>query len=89
MKRQLKLIGAVILALIVVIFAMANFQQVTVNFLFGTVRLPLVVIIVGALLIGMIITFMGAVPTILRLKTQNKRMSKKQASAKHSQQTDK
>lgn len=85
MKRQLKLIGAVVLALIVVIFAMANFQRVTVNFLFGTVRLPLVVIIVGALLIGMIITFMGAVPTILRLKTQNKRMSKKQAS----QQTDK
>ncbi|WP_283581910.1 LapA family protein [Ligilactobacillus hohenheimensis] len=85
MKRQLKLIGAVVLALIVVIFAMANFQQVTVYFLFGTVRLPLVVIIVGALLIGMVITFMGAVPTILRLKTQNKRMSKKQAS----QQTDK
>lgn len=85
MKRQLKLIGAAVLALIVVIFAMANFQRVTVNFLFGTVRLPLVVIIVGALLIGMIITFMGAVPTILRLKTQNKRMSKKQAS----QQTDK
>lgn len=85
MKRQLKLIGAVVLALIVVIFAMANFQRVTVNFLFGTVRLPLVVIIVGALLIGMVITFMGAVPTILRLKTQNKRMSKKQAS----QQTDK
>lgn len=89
MKQQLKLIGAVFLALIVVIFAMVNFQRVTVNFLFGTVRLPLVVIIVGALLIGMIITFMGAIPTILRLKTQNKRMIKKQGSKPNSQEADK
>lgn len=89
MKQQLKLIGAVFLALIVVIFAMVNFQRVTVNFLFGTVRLPLVVIIVGALLIGMIITFMGAIPTILRLKTQNKRMIKKQGSKQNSQEADK
>lgn len=89
MKRQLKLIGAAVLALIVVIFAMVNFQRVTVNFLFGTVRLPLVVVIVGALLVGMIITFMGAVPTILRLKTQNKRMIKKQGSEKHSRETGK
>lgn len=89
MKQQLKLIGAVFLALIVVIFAMVNFQRVTVNFLFGTVRLPLVVIIVGALLIGMIITFMGAMPTILRLKTQNKRMIKKQESKQNSQEADK
>ena len=85
MKRQLKLIGAAVLALIVVIFAMVNFQRVTVNFLFGTVRLPLVVVIVGALLVGMIITFMGAVPTILRLKTQNKRMIKKQEGTKSPQ----
>ncbi|MFK5705399.1 lipopolysaccharide assembly LapA domain-containing protein [Ligilactobacillus sp. LYQ139] len=89
MKQQLKLIGAVFLALIVVIFAMVNFQRVTVNFLFGTVRLPLVVIIVGTLFIGMIITFMGAMPTILRLKTQNKQLLKKQESKKNSQETNK
>ncbi|MFK5676320.1 lipopolysaccharide assembly LapA domain-containing protein [Ligilactobacillus sp. LYQ60] len=89
MKQQLKLIGAVFLALIVVIFAMVNFQRVTVNFLFGTVRLPLVVIIVGTLFIGMIITFMGAMPTILRLKTQNKQLLKKQENKKNSQETNK
>ncbi|MGO3732721.1 MAG: LapA family protein [Vagococcus sp.] len=57
MKNTSKLFFVLILSFIVVLFSVINAQQIEVNFVFAKVSLPLVVIIIGAVLIGALIVF--------------------------------
>lgn len=41
-----------ILAVLAAVFALANLDEVKVSFLFGSVHMPLIIVIVGCLLIG-------------------------------------
>nr|WP_252894951.1 lipopolysaccharide assembly protein LapA domain-containing protein [Liquorilactobacillus satsumensis] len=52
MKNQWRMILALVLALIVIIFALLNTQDVAVNFIFGKFSLPLVLLLVISLLVG-------------------------------------
>ncbi|WP_408631574.1 LapA family protein [Metabacillus kandeliae] len=52
MKRQWSIILTIIFALIVAIFAVNNVSSVSVNFLFGQTRWPLILIILGSVLMG-------------------------------------
>ena len=55
MKNQQRLIVGIVLALILIIFALLNGQTVTVNVFGAMVRWPLIVVIVVAFLIGALI----------------------------------
>ncbi|WP_461213123.1 LapA family protein [Lacticaseibacillus sp. GG6-2] len=55
MKNQQRLIVGIVLALVLIIFALLNGQAVTVNFFGAMVHWPLIVVIVVAVLIGALI----------------------------------
>lgn len=52
MKIQWSLIAALLFALITAVFAVINVDPVEVNLLFGTVNVPLILLIIGCSLIG-------------------------------------
>ncbi|CAM3398849.1 MULTISPECIES: LapA family protein [Paenibacillus] len=52
MKIQWSLIAALLFALITAVFAVINVNPVQVNLLFGTVDIPLILLIIGCSLIG-------------------------------------
>ncbi|AWP26550.1 lipopolysaccharide assembly LapA domain-containing protein [Paenibacillus sp. Cedars] len=55
MKIQWSLIAALLFALITAVFAVINVNPVAVNLLFGTVNVPLILLIIGCSLIGVLI----------------------------------
>lgn len=55
MKIQWSLIAALIFALITAIFAVINVDPVQVNLLFGSVSIPLILLILGCTLLGGVI----------------------------------
>lgn len=68
MKKQGRLITVLLLALIVVIFAVLNVAPVAINFGFAHVKWPLIIVIIVSLLIGAIITFLAATGSNLSQK---------------------
>jgi Uncharacterized integral membrane protein len=56
MKKQWNLLLVLIFTLIVVLLSVANVDSVAFNFLIGTARLPLIVVIIGSVLIGVLLT---------------------------------
>ncbi|WP_164507117.1 LapA family protein [Companilactobacillus furfuricola] len=59
-KRQWRFVIGLIIALIVVIFAILNIDPVTISFGFTRVKLPLIVLIIVTLLLGALITVLLA-----------------------------
>ncbi|APX72936.1 lipopolysaccharide assembly protein LapA domain-containing protein [Companilactobacillus allii] len=59
-SKQSKFVIGLIIALIVVIFAVLNVNPVTVSFGFTHVKLPLIILIIVSLLLGAIITMLLA-----------------------------
>lgn len=57
MKIQWTFVVGLIFALIIAIFATVNVDSVQVNYVFGEARWPLILIILGSVLIGFIISF--------------------------------
>ena len=55
LKLQWSLIAALLFALLTAVFAVINVDPVSVNLLFGTVRIPLILLILGCALAGGII----------------------------------
>lgn len=78
MKNPWRLILFLLLALLVAIFAVLNVAKVTVHFGFMTAQWPLIVIILGALLIGAILTALLATTTQLSLRRQLKKQTQGQ-----------
>ena len=52
MKMQWSLIAGLLFALLTAVFAVINVEPVSVNLMFGTVRVPLILLIIGCTLIG-------------------------------------
>lgn len=59
-KRQWRFVIGLIIALIVVIFAILNIDPVAINFGFTRVKLPLILLIIVTLLLGAVITVLLA-----------------------------
>lgn len=55
MKKQWNLLLVLIFTLIVVLLSVANVDSVAFNFLIGTAKLPLIVVIIGSVLIGVLL----------------------------------
>lgn len=72
MKNQQRLIVGLVLTLVLIVFALLNGQAVEVNFFGAKMSWPLIVVIVGSLLIGALITFLVSTASL----SQNKKALK-------------
>lgn len=72
--KQSRFVIGLIIALIVVIFAVLNVNPVTVSFGFTRVKLPLIILIIVTLIILIIVTLLlGAIITMLLASTGKKK----------------
>lgn len=76
MKIQWTFVVGLIFALIIAIFATVNVDSVQVNYVFGEARWPLILIILGSVLIGFIISFCFSVFRMYGSKKQTKAVQK-------------
>lgn len=76
-KGQTNFILALVFALIVAIFAVFNVDAVEVNYLFGTGQAPLILIILGSVLMGGIITGTFGMVRIYRLQRQKRSLEQR------------
>ncbi|WP_440118650.1 LapA family protein [Paenibacillus sp. QZ-Y1] len=74
MKMQWALIAGLVFALLTGIFAVINVDSVQVNLLFNTVRIPLILLILGCTLIGGIIVGSYGIFRQYRLQRENKQL---------------
>jgi uncharacterized integral membrane protein len=56
-RDQARTIGLVILAVIITLFAVLNTNEVKVDWIVGSSRAPLIIVIVVSLLVGIILTY--------------------------------
>lgn len=83
MKKNLTTAGLLALVVATIVLSLANRQEVVVNYIFGVLRLPLILVIVGAVAIGMLIQYLLGLGRHLSLKHEIKGL-KKQLVAKPS-----
>ena len=86
MKNQGRFILGLLLALVVVIFAVLNVESVSINFGFDKVAMPIVLILLLSLVIGALSAFLLATGSNLSLKKQNKRLNLEVTQLKNDQQ---
>lgn len=77
MKKQWNTVLMIGLILLVVIFSVLNVDPVNINFGFTTVGIPLVVVIIGTLLIGVLIAVVWSTSLLLKERNQQKKLQKK------------
>ncbi|KRK73262.1 lipopolysaccharide assembly protein LapA domain-containing protein [Lacticaseibacillus nasuensis] len=70
MKNQQRLIVGLVLALVLIVFALLNRQPVAVNFFGATFSWPLIIIIVVAVIIGAVIALLVATSSRVATKKQ-------------------
>ncbi|MGY3724171.1 Uncharacterized integral membrane protein [Granulicatella balaenopterae] len=73
MKNQLKLVIVLMIVVIISLFAIINNANVPINFIFTTVELPLIIILVLALLIGGLLSYLLSLTNMIQ---KNKEISK-------------
>lgn len=86
MKKQTGFVIGLVLALIVVIFAIMNAQSVAINFGFAKVELPLILILIICLVVGALIAVLLSTGSTVSLKRQAKKLQKDLDDATHNQQ---
>lgn len=77
MKGQGSFILALVFALIVAIFAVINVDAVEVNYLFGTGKAPLILVILGSVLMGGVIAGAFGMVKVYKLQRANKALNRK------------
>lgn len=75
MKNQGRLISAIILILIVAIFALLNTQKVVLHLMFWQPAFPLVIVLIVSVLLGALIAALLSTVSIYQLKKQIKELS--------------
>ena len=76
MKIQWTFVIGLIFAIIVAIFATVNVESVPVNYVFGEASWPLILVILGSVLVGFIISFCFSAFRMLGGKRQTKLVKK-------------
>ncbi|MAT50418.1 MAG: hypothetical protein CMK32_04445 [Porticoccaceae bacterium] len=74
MSRILSAIALVLLIGVGITFTVLNPQQVTLNYLLGSLQLPLAVLVVLVLAVGAVLGLLVAGFMILRLKRENRKL---------------
>jgi len=57
-REQTRTAGLVILAVLITLFAVLNLESVEVNWIFGSGKAPLIIVIVISLLVGIVLTYL-------------------------------
>lgn len=86
LQKQVRLIITVTLTLLIVIFAVLNVDSVAISFGFAKVQMPLVLVIIGAVFIGVVITGLISIGQQNQMKKQVKDAEAKVAQADKAQQ---
>lgn len=81
MKRNLTIVALISLVVLTIILSLANRQLVVVNYLFGQFRLPLILVIAGSVLAGLLMQFLIGFTKQVGLKNQIKGLKKQLADA--------
>ncbi|HEY8304184.1 MAG TPA: lipopolysaccharide assembly protein LapA domain-containing protein [Solirubrobacteraceae bacterium] len=55
-RQTARTAGVVVLAVLMTLFAVLNVKDVEVNWIFGTIETPLIIVIVVSLLVGILLT---------------------------------
>lgn len=84
MKNQWRVILVLLLVFVIALFAVINQRAVYISFGFDSVELPLILLILGAALVGALIVFIASSAAIWRYRKQLK--SLKQELAEHQAQ---
>ena len=79
MKNQWRVIVGILLVLVIVLFAVANNMTVPINFGFTSIKAPLILIIIGAALLGALIILLVSTSTMFQQKKELKRLRKELA----------
>lgn len=77
MKKQWSTVLIIALMLLVVGFSVLNVDPVAINFGFTSLAIPLVLVIIGTLLIGVLIAVIWSTSLVIREKNQQKKLQKK------------
>lgn len=72
----MKLIALLLVIILTVVLSLANRQEVIVHCLFGQFRMPLIFVIIGSLLIGIVIQYLIGLTENLSLKSEIKNLKK-------------
>ena len=76
MKKQWTTVFLIIIALIVVLFAVLNVDPIAINFGFTIIEMPLAVILIVTLLIGVLMAVLLSTGIILNYKSEEKKLRK-------------
>lgn len=85
MKKNWKMIIGLILAFIMVIFAILNREEAVINFGFVQLKQPLIILILGSTLLGVLISFLLSSASLLGKNRQIKNLQKEMTELKASQ----
>lgn len=58
-REQGRTVALVVLAVLIAVFAVLNLEEVSVNWIVGSGRVPLIVVIVVSLIVGILITYVA------------------------------
>lgn len=86
MKKQWSTVLMIFLVFIVVIFAVLNVDPVNINFGFTVLEVPLVIVIIGTLLIGVLIAVTWSTTIIMKERSKLKKMNQELENI-HTEQT--
>lgn len=86
MKKQWSTVLMILLVFIVVIFAVLNVDPVNINFGFTVLEVPLVIVIIGTLLIGVLIAVTWSTTIIMKERSKLKKVNQELANI-HTEQT--
>ncbi|MFT8362014.1 MAG: LapA family protein [Sporolactobacillus sp.] len=68
MKKQWLLLLTLLFVLLIILFSIANVDNVTFSFLIGKVRMPLILVVIGGILLGALLTGMFSYGRIYKLQ---------------------
>ncbi|SFL64578.1 LapA family protein [Salibacterium qingdaonense] len=85
MKGQSALILGAAAALIIAVFAVINVDGVEVNYIFGTAEWPLILVILGSVLMGAVITGSLGIIKVYRLQQEIKHLKQGKSGNKEKQ----
>ena len=86
MKKQWSTVLVIFLVFIVVIFAVLNVDPVNINFGFTVLEVPLVIVIIGTLLIGVLIAVTWSTTIIMKERSKLKKVNQELETI-HTEQT--
>jgi len=72
--RLLKWLALCFIALLGITFASLNAESVSVNYYVGVEKIPLSILVVGAIILGILLGWILSLPNTIRLKMELKRL---------------